>query len=250
MNRIKISPLAALELEAKSEVDPRQVGFWQNQLDSAFRRRSEGQFSLFVPMHYQNTYAYPLVIWLHRDGSDCSEISELMPRVSSRNHVGIAPQSGYSHNSPIAWPSSEESVEAAYESVMAAVDQAKLRFNINSRRIILAGAGTGGTMAFRIAFERPDVFGGVISIDGPMETEHVPLRDWERCRELPVLLPAFGRQAVTRRMTSAIICVCFTLPDSRQQFVSIQAKQNSRTRFSLMLIAGSWNRLARPFCRQ
>lgn len=191
MNRIKISPLAALELEAKSEVDPRQVGFWQNQLDSAFRRRSEGQFSLFVPMHYQNTYAYPLVIWLHRDGSDCSEISELMPRVSSRNHVGIAPQSGYSHNSPIAWPSSEESVEAAYESVMAAVDQAKLRFNINSRRIILAGAGTGGTMAFRIAFERPDVFGGVISIDGPMETEHVPLRDWERCRELPVLLSSF-----------------------------------------------------------
>ena len=142
-------------------------------------------------MHYEENYAYPLIVWLHSDDSDCSQIQKLMPQISIRNHVAVAPQSGFSLASPIAWPNCEESVEAAYESIMATVDEAKMRFNINSSRIIFAGAGTGGTMAFRVAFERPDVFGGVISIDGPMETEHVPLRDWERCRELPVLLTSF-----------------------------------------------------------
>ncbi|QEG24527.1 alpha/beta hydrolase [Mariniblastus fucicola] len=191
MNRIKLSPLATTEIETKPVEDPNPSVFSTAELASAFRRRAEGEFSLFVPMHYTNSYAYPLILWLHQDGSQCSEIQKLMPDVSVRNHVAIAPQSGFSHSSPIAWPNCEESVEAAYESVMAAVDHAQLRFNINSNRIFLAGAGTGGTMAFRIAFERPDVFAGVISVDGPMETEHVPLRDWHRCRDLNVLLANF-----------------------------------------------------------
>ena len=193
MNRIKISPLASTEIEAKPEEDsvPNPSVFSSAELASAFRRRAEGEFSLFVPMHYQSSYAYPLIVWLHQDGLNCSELQQLMPKVSVRNHVAIAPQSGFAHESPIAWPNCEESVEAAYESVMAAVDHAKLRFNIHSDRIYIAGTGTGGTMAFRIAFERPDVFAGVASIDGPMETEHVPLRDWQRCRELNVLLSNF-----------------------------------------------------------
>ena len=193
MNRIKISPLASTEIESKPEVDPNPSVFSPSELASAFRRRAEGEFSLFVPMHYESSYAYPLIVWLHQDASNCSELQQLMPQVSVRNHVAIAPQSGFAHESPIAWPNCEESVEAAYESVMAAVDHAQLRFNINGNRVYLAGAGTGGTMAFRIAFERPDVFAGVISIDGPMETEHVPLRDWERCRELNVLLSNFRK---------------------------------------------------------
>lgn len=191
MNRIKLSSLATSQLETERQIDPNKSVTSPADMASAFRRTAEGEFSLFVPMHYEKNYAYPLIVWLHGDDSDCNQIQKLMPHISVRNHVAIAPQSGFSLASPIAWPNCEESVEAAYESVMAVVDQAQLRFNINSSRIFLAGAGTGGTMAFRIAFERPDVFGGVISIDGPMETEHVPLRDWERCRELPVLLSCF-----------------------------------------------------------
>ncbi len=191
MNRIKLSPLATTQLDETSVDDPSQSVFSPAEMASAFRRTSEGEFSLFVPMHYEETYAYPLIVWLHSDDADCSQLQNLMPQISIRNHVAIAPQSGFSLVSPIAWPNCEESVEAAYESVMAVVEEAKLRFNINSNRIILAGAGTGGTMAFRVAFERPDVFGGVISLDGPLETEHVPLRDWQRCRELPVLISCF-----------------------------------------------------------
>lgn len=191
MNRIKLSPLATKQLEAAKANDPNESVFSPSELASAFRRTAEGEFSLFVPMHYEDSYAYPLIVWLHSDDSDCNQIQKMMPKISVRNHVAIAPQSGFSLTSPIAWPNCEESVEAAYESVMAAVDEAKMRFNINSNRVFIAGCGTGGTMAYRVAFERPDVFAGVISIDGPMETEHVPLRDWQRCRELSVLLSSF-----------------------------------------------------------
>ena len=191
MNRIKLSPLASSVLETQSDIDPKESVFSTAEMADAFRRKSEGVYSLFVPMHYEKNYAYPLIVWLHGDGESCNQLQKLMPQISVRNHVAIAPQSGFADQSPIAWPNCEESVEAAYESVLAAVDTARMRFNINPNRVFIAGVGTGGTMAFRIAFERPDVFAGVVSIDGPMETEHVPLRDWERCRELPVLLSSF-----------------------------------------------------------
>ena len=195
MNRIKLSPLASAKYSEEATTDSDHLNLTAADLEAAFRRRCEGEFSLFVPMHYEQKYAYPLIVWLHGDTADCSELQKLMPEISLRNHVAIGPQSGFSHSAPIAWPNCEESVEATYESVMAAVDHAQLRFNINSKRIYIAGAGTGGTMALRIAFERPDLFAGVASIDGPMETEHVPLRDWERCRELSVLISTFRKSA-------------------------------------------------------
>lgn len=190
MNRIKISPLATAQLEDMQTVSGSAMA---KPADSTtgFRRASEGEFSLFVPMHYEKNYAYPLIVWLHSDQSDCGELQNLMPQVSVRNYVAIAPQSGFAASAPISWPSCEESVDAAYSGVMAAVDEAMMRFNVSPQRIFLAGSGTGGSMALRIAFERPDVFAGVVSVDGPMETEHVPLRDLQRCRELPVLLSSF-----------------------------------------------------------
>lgn len=191
MNRIKLSPLVGTEFEKTESVDSESSIFSTSELAEAFRRKSEGVYSLFVPLHYEKKYAYPLLVWLHDDSAGCEQIQELMPRLSVRNHLAVAPQSGFADQSPIAWPNCEESVEAAYESVLAAVDTAMLRFNVNAGRVFIAGSGSGGTMAFRIAFERPDIFAGVISIDGPMDTEQVPLRDWQRCRELPVLLSSF-----------------------------------------------------------
>jgi phospholipase/carboxylesterase len=195
MNRIKISPLATAQLD---DVQTGQDSAVFSSVNSSAARpttlsgkATEGEFSLFVPMHYEKNYAYPLVVWLHSDESDCGELQRLMPQISIRNYVAIAPQSGFSASAPISWPNCTESVDAAYAGVMAAIDEAMMRFNIQSKRIFIAGNGTGGTMAMRLAFERPDVFGGVISIDGAMDTQHLPLRDWERCRELPVLLSGF-----------------------------------------------------------
>jgi phospholipase/carboxylesterase len=182
MNRIKISPLATAQLDEFESPPPTATATpdWRGS-------PTQNEFSLFVPMHYEKNYAYPLIVWLHSESSDCTQLQTLMPSVSMRNYVAIGPQSV---SNPL-WSQTPAGVETAYESVMGSIDQASARFNIATHRIYLAGAGAGGTMAFRLAFERPDLFAGVISINGQLPTDNMPLRDWSRCRKVPVLLSNF-----------------------------------------------------------
>jgi len=55
---------------------------------------------------------------------------------------------------------------AAESRVMEAVAHAQDSLNI-PEGIFLAGFGCGGTMAFRIALNSPDVFAGALSLGGP-----------------------------------------------------------------------------------
>lgn len=189
MNRIKIGPLATQS--KKLNTDATNLCKTDLLPHEEFAPHRNGEFSLFVPVHYESSYAYPLIVWLHQDGSACDELQKLMPQVSCRNHIAVAPQSSFAQVSPIAWPDTAESVEAAYESVLACIEDANRRFNINPDRIFIAGTGTGGSMALQLAFQRPDIFAGVASIDGPMDAQQVPLHDWEMCRNLNVLLSTF-----------------------------------------------------------
>ena len=106
-----------------------------------------------------------------------------MPRISMRNYVGVAPEIK-SNDDP--WQQDGASINATHDAVIAAVDQARLRFNINPKRIFLAGFNTGATMAFRVALERPELFAGVLAMNGPLPTVGTPLCHWERARKLPV----------------------------------------------------------------
>lgn len=187
MNRIKLSPLAIEQpenLSADGCLAPKE-----SRVSPA--RSTRGEFSIFSPIHYEKNYSYPLIIWLHGDDADCSQMPACMPQISVRNYVAIAPQSGFAASSPISWPNCDSSLDAAYEATLSAIDEAALRFNIDPSKIFLAGVGTGGTMAFHLAFERPEIFAGVISIGGLLDNHQVSLRDWERCRQIPVLISAF-----------------------------------------------------------
>ena len=89
MNRIKLSPLASVDTDEISSKDSTLKTL--DQFDKITNRSD--QYSLFVPLHYEKNYAYPLIVWLHSDGSQSSEIQRIMPHASVRNFVGIAPQS-------------------------------------------------------------------------------------------------------------------------------------------------------------
>lgn len=191
MNRIKISPLATGELDNVEQLGSDSAKVSPETAGTGFRHHTASEFSLFVPQHYESSYAYPLIVWMHGDCKDSNQIHQMMPGLSVRNHVAVAPQSAYSQQSPMAWPDCEESVYSAYEQVMFSIDDATRRFNINKKRIYIAGSGSGGTMAIRLAFERPDVFAGVASIDGPLDSGCIRLRDLARCRELDVFLAGF-----------------------------------------------------------
>ncbi len=193
VNRIKISPLATASSETKTQVSAPPLT-----LDNLRKLQTvtNDESSLFVPMHYEQKHAYPLIVWLHANGDEPDQILRVMPHLSIRNYVAIAPGApvGNRHTG-FHWEQDSECVDLAHDSIMKSVDDATMRFNVAPHRVFLAGAGAGATMAFRIAFQRPELFAGVISLNGPLPIGNNPLSDWSRCRDLPVFW-AHGRRSV------------------------------------------------------
>lgn len=183
MNRIKINPLAVSHLP---KFDHPSVAIAFEQIEK-LSVTSRGECSVFVPMNYEPNYKYPLVVWLHENGDDNSQMQRLMSGISLRNYVGIGPNGTFGdEQAGFYWSQCDQGISSADESVLNAIDQALLRFNINDGRIFLGGCARGGEMAFRIAFQRPELFAGVISLNGSIPEQDVPLADWQRCRDLPV----------------------------------------------------------------
>ena len=46
----------------------------------------------FAPQHYESGYSYPLLVWLHGPGCDERQLLRIMPQISMRNYVAIAPR--------------------------------------------------------------------------------------------------------------------------------------------------------------
>src|SRR5687768_10528752 len=54
--------------------------------------REDVPCALFAPLHYESNYAYPLLVWLHGLEDDENQLKRLMPLLSMRNYVGVAPR--------------------------------------------------------------------------------------------------------------------------------------------------------------
>jgi phospholipase/carboxylesterase len=150
-----------------------------------------GPFATFEPIHYERGYAYPLVVWLHGAAGSERELRQVMPRVSTRNYVAIAPR-GCSpdrrHTGRYDWQQTADAIEASEALVARCVARAARQFNVHPRRIFLAGCGSGGTMAVRVAWNDPARFAGVVSINGPLPASLRPLRQINQLRRVPCLL--------------------------------------------------------------
>ena len=153
-------------------------------------------------MHYEAGYAYPLIVWLHSTGGSERELKQVMPLVSMRNYVAVAPASSSVH-SRRPWRQSPDNIEATAAGVDYCVAQAQQEFNIHPRRIFLAGCGRAGTMALRVAWNSPQHFAGVVAINGPVPVRLQPLRCVNELRRIPCLL-ATSRDH--RRYTANHVC--------------------------------------------
>ena len=73
--------------------------------------------------------------------------------------------------------------------MIASVDEAIEQFSVHPNRIVLAGYGSGGTMALRIAMRDPRRFAAAISLGGPMPSGRHLLSNLGalRSRRLPML---------------------------------------------------------------
>jgi phospholipase/carboxylesterase len=130
---------------------------------------------LLAPLHYEPNYAYPLVIWLHDAGGNERELKRIMPLVSLRNYVSLAVRGTTEIDRGFGWGDSADCVLAAEARVADAVAQACQRFNVHRERIFLAGNGSGGTMALRLALRSPEKYAGAASIGGCFPQGHSPL---------------------------------------------------------------------------
>ena len=145
----------------------------------------------FAPMHYEPGYAYPLVVWLHSSPGTEHELRQVMPLVSMRNYVGVAPRGTFAvprMTNAYGWrqvPSDIEEAESRIDDCIGATQQ---RYNIHPDRVFLVGHGSGGTMALRVAWNNPERFRGVATIGGPMPWHLRPFRHVKQIRSLPCLL--------------------------------------------------------------
>jgi phospholipase/carboxylesterase len=145
--------------------------------------------SLFTPLHYEENYAYPLLVWLHSAGGDERQLSRVMPLVSMRNYVGLAVRGpAVGRERGFAWPQTAEGIDAAEQRILEAVETACERFHIHRQRIFLAGYQSGGTMAYRIALRNPARFAAAVSIGGPFPEGENPLARLSQLRKFPLLL--------------------------------------------------------------
>jgi phospholipase/carboxylesterase len=160
----------------------------------ASRRRSteldfDLPYSTFAPVHYEPRYAYPLIVWLHDLDSNERELSQIMPLVSMRNYVAIAPRGTCEQKrGRYGWRQSTDAIESAHSRIVECIAVAQQRFNINERRIFLVGRGSGGTMALRTAWREPAKYAGVVAINGPLPSRMSPMRHVNELRHVPCLL--------------------------------------------------------------
>lgn len=163
---------------------------------------------LFSPVHYEPGYAYPLLVWLHGSGGDERQVMRIMPGISMRNYVAVAPRgltvSGGSNQTTTNfdvysilqshskecydWTDADGGLAEIEQRVFDCIAVAKERCNIASNRVFLAGFGSGGTAALRLALLYPENFAGAASLDGAFPQNDRILHRWEAARLLSVFL--------------------------------------------------------------
>jgi len=148
-------------------------------------------YATFAPIHYEEGYAYPLLVWLHGSAGNERELRQAMPHISMRNFVAVAPrgvcESEYAAGR-FGWRQTESAIEAAHNRINDCIALAQDRFNIHPERIFLVGHGSGATMALRTAWNEPGKFAGVAAINGPLPSRLSPLRRVNEIRRVPCLL--------------------------------------------------------------
>ena len=191
---------------------------------AASPKRSD--YYLFSPIHYEPKYAYPLLVWFHSPGADETEIFRIMPQLSLRNYVAVAPRGltieeagaercdrfrsfagGVGRFSALYdWTETAASLDCAEARVFDAIDRAQVRCHLAPHRIFLAGIGAGGSKAMRLGARYPEFFAGVISFSGGFPMIPSSLAKWGSLRRLPIMMmigsknPAFPPATVSKQL--------------------------------------------------
>jgi len=157
------------------------------------------QHTLFVPLHYEQKYAYPLIVWLHSAGDNERQLKRVMPQVSLRNYLAIAPRGttpeaapsgGEASGSAYCWQQTSADVIEAQWRLTQCIETVRSRYHVHDSRVFVGGFADGGTMALRLALRMPHLCAGAFAINGGMPADHAPLVNVDFARGMPILLMA------------------------------------------------------------
>ena len=82
MNRIQVCDAHPIEGSTNSESRMQQLPL----VDAPTK---DVTHSVFVPLHYEANYSYPLLVWLHGPGDDERQLKKIMPLISMRRYPGL-----------------------------------------------------------------------------------------------------------------------------------------------------------------
>jgi len=189
------------------------------------RASGPGGLAVFAPLHYEANYSYPLLVWLHGPRDHEGQLRRIMPVLSLRNYVAVAPRGTVAEQIPgaasptYAWGDSEDDLFLAIDRVREAIAHARTRFNVNPDRVFLGGYDCGGTMAFRVAMHEPTSFAAVMSVGGRFPNGGRPLSRINLARKVPVFI-ACGRES--QRYPSPRVCEDLRLLHSAGMSVTLR----------------------------
>ncbi|MDR2763205.1 MAG: hypothetical protein LBB88_11415, partial [Planctomycetaceae bacterium] len=173
---------------------------------------------LVAPVHYEAGYSYPLFVWLHDSGADERQVVRLMPQISLRNYVAVAPRGkaitapsaansnlninddwdDYSINAVIQrnnrnkisydWFLDNDGISEAERSIFDSITVAKKSCNIAENRVFIAGVGNGGAMAMRLALLYPKYFAGVAIFNAVIPDNANIFCHWNTARNLSIFI--------------------------------------------------------------
>jgi phospholipase/carboxylesterase len=163
--------------------------------------------ALFAPLHYERNYAYPLIVWLHGADDNENQLKRIMPLVSLRNYVAIAPRgtaaSTDAHPAAFNWQQTGDHIQAAEERVLDCLAAAQAKFHLAAGRVFLAGCDCGGSMALRVAMRQPRRFAGVLSFGGQFPTGDAPLAQLAEARRLSIFVAC---NRASQRYPTDVVC--------------------------------------------
>ena len=130
---------------------------------------------VFIPEGYEPNYAYPLLVWIQSPQDGEAEFTRWMSEISSRNYIGVAFKATLPSEDPAvdrldllspetaALPQTESLLQCE-QRLQELVSSVRREFHIHSERVFLVGHGDQGTLALRLALQRPEWFGGVAAM--------------------------------------------------------------------------------------
>lgn len=152
---------------------------------------SDWPVAIHIPESYEESYAYPLLIWLHADGENESQLDHVMPAISERNHIGISFRANCNMSSWPAdrfrWSMNMDESRFFEEVLYCTVVRLRRSYHIHSERIMIGGSGSGATLALQTLLRRPEWFCGAAMLGGRMPALERPLQHVKCLRNKRVL---------------------------------------------------------------